>query len=202
MKLTFTAPTGCCWAVFSFLFTRNLGPCLQKKSNSPQPVLLPCSFSVPGAEKLHLAHEASVSSFLKHLKILLNSGSSHQHIGHCSSGMSSVGWQRKPPGLLFMLLMKTLNSIDPSMSDGESAEHYSLNQASLSLKLLFTGLVHISAIWLPGRMMKWDEGRAVVRIYLDYSLTFAAGHGQPSLNLCWQFLVTFLGFVCLEVVSR
>lgn len=91
-------------------------PLSAKKSNSSQPLLLPCSFSVPGAEKLHLAHEASVSSFPQHLKIPLNSGSAHQHIGHCSSGMSSVGWQRKPPGLLFMLLMKALNSIDLSVS--------------------------------------------------------------------------------------
>lgn len=178
-----------------------------KKSNSPQPVFLPCSSSVPGAEKLHLAQETSVSSFLQHLKISLNSGSAHQHIGHCSNGMSSAGWQRKPPGLLFMLLMKVSNSTDPSISpscksDGDSAEHYFLNQASLSLKLVFTGLVLISAIWLPGRMMKWDEGRAVVTVCLDCILAVAAGHDLPSWNLCWQFLVTFLGFVCLEMVSK
>lgn len=178
-----------------------------KKSNSPQPVFLPCSFSVPDAEELHLAHEGSVSSFLQHLKIALNSGSAHQHIGHCFNGMPSAGWQRKPPGLLFTLLMKALNSIDPSInpsckSDGESAELYSLNQASFSPKLLFTGLVQVSTTWLPGKMMKWDERRAVVRIYLDCILSVAVGHDRPSLNLCWQFLVTFMSFVCLEMVSR
>lgn len=121
--------------------------------------------------------------------------------------MSSAGWQRKHPVLLFMLLMKALNTTDPSInpsckSDGESAEHYSWNQASLLPKLLFTSLVQISAIWLPGRMMKWDEVRTVVRIYLDCILAVADGHDLPSLNLCWQFLVAFLGFVCLEMVSR
>lgn len=77
-----------------------------------------------------------------------------------------------------------------------------MNQASLSAKLQFTGLVQISAIWLPGRMMKWDEGRAVVRIFLDYILAVAAGHDLPSLNLCCPFLVTYSGFVRLEMVSR
>lgn len=178
-----------------------------KKPNSPQPMFLPCSSLVPGAEKLHLAQETSVSSFLQHLKIPLNSGSAHQHIGHCSNGMSSAGCQRKPPGLLFMLLMKVSKCIDPTVSpsckpDGESAEHYFLNWASLSPKLLFTGLVQMSAIWLPGRMMKGDKGRAVVRIYLDCILAVAVGHDLSSWSLCWQFLVTFLGFVCLELVSK
>lgn len=158
----------CNWALLSHvqLFVHEEHrPFSAKKSNSLQPVFLPCSSSVPGAEKLHLAYEASVSSFLQHLKIPLNNGSAPQHIGHCSIGMLSIGWQRKPPGLFFVLLIEALNSTDPSInpsfkSDGESAEHYSLNQASLSPKLLFTGLVQISAIWLPGRMMKWGWGKS------------------------------------------
>lgn len=195
----------CDWVLLSHvqLFVHEEPRPFSAKSNSPQPVFLPGSSSVPGAEKMHLAHEASVSSFLQHLQIPLNSGSAHQHIGHCSNGMSSVGWQRKPSGLLFLLLMKALNTIDSSCkSDGETAEHYSWNQASLSPKR-FTGLVQISAIWLPGRMMKWDEVRTAVRLYLHCILVgHSDGHDLPLLNLCWQFLLTFLGFVCLEMVSR
>lgn len=99
--------------MLSFLSMRILDPFLQKSRNSPQPVFLLCSSSVPGTEKLHLAHEASVSSFLQHLKFRLNSGSAPQHIVHCSNGISSVGWQKNPPSLL---LMKALNNIDPSIN--------------------------------------------------------------------------------------
>lgn len=101
----------CDWVLLShvqLLVHEEPRPFSAKKSDSPQPVsrAKPCSSAVPGAEKLHLAHKASVSSFLHHLKIPLNNGSAPQHTGHCSNGMSSAGWQRKPPGLLFMLLIE------------------------------------------------------------------------------------------------